>query len=165
MGGIWTAYADVRQLAAHLCFGLLPGDFGIWLCRDEWDEAKDEPKTAEAIFEGAKVAENRYVADIPCMKKIIAELDAGLHARSDADVWRHVEKACRLFNARWKSTPTWNFLHKPLRDINALAKDMARHGSVDEEQVDEIKAVAKAPLSDPKTQRKLRSLLKDAAVY
>jgi hypothetical protein len=164
MGGIWTAYADVRQLAAHLRFGLLPADFSIWLCRDEWDSAHTEPKTAEAIFEGAQAADNRYVADIPRMRKIIAELDAALHARSNADAWRRIDTACRMFNARWKSTPTWNFVHKGLPDVKALARHVARYGSVDDEQKEGITAIAKAPRFDAKAQRKLQSLLKDAVV-
>jgi hypothetical protein len=165
MDGGWTAYADVRQLAAHLRFGLLPRDFSIWLCRNEWDHADEEPKTAEAIFDGAEAAKNRYIEDIPRMKRIIAELDAALQARSDAESWRRVDKAWRLFNSRWKSTPTWNFLHKALRDINVLARDVARHGSVDEELKEEIKAIAKSVFSQPKAQRELRSLLKEATVY
>jgi hypothetical protein len=165
MGGVWTAYADVRQLAAHLRFGLLPGDFSIWLCRNEWDADDDKPKPAEAIFDGAEAAKNRYVEDIPLMKKIIAELDAAMQADSNTDAWRGVDKACRLFNARWKSTPTWNFFHKPLRDVKALARDVARHGSVDEEQKEGIKAIANGTLSSAKVQRELRSLLKEVAVY
>jgi hypothetical protein len=165
MSGSWTGYADVRQLAAHLRFGLLPGDFSIWLCRNEWDSADGEPKAAEAIFDGAKAADNRYIEDIPRMKKIIAELDAAIHAGSNADAWRHVDKACRLFNSRWKSTPTWNFFHKPLRDVKGLARDVARHGSVDEELKEGIKAIANGILSSAKVQRELRSLLKEVAVY
>jgi hypothetical protein len=157
MGGGWTGYADVRQLAAHLRFGLLPEDFSIWLCRSEWDPADDEPKAAEA-------AKNRYIEDIPRMKKIIAELDAAIQARSNADAWRSVDKACRLFNSRWRSTPTWNFFHKPFRDVKALARDVARHHSVDEEEKEKIKAIAKETLSTA-AQRELRSLLKEAVVY
>ena len=65
MAGLWTAYPSAQNLAAHLRFGLLPGDFSIWLCRDEWDPAPEEPKTAEMIFEGAQTANNRYTEDIP----------------------------------------------------------------------------------------------------
>jgi hypothetical protein len=165
MGGGWTGYADVWQLAAHLRFGLLPLDFSIWLCRNEWDSADQEPKAAEAIFEGAEAAKNRYVADIPRMRKVIAELDAAIHMSSDPDAWRQIEKACRFFNSRWKSTPTWNFVHKPLRDVNALARDMTRHRSIDEEQADAIKVIARGSLAHAKAQMALRSLLKEAAVY
>jgi hypothetical protein len=122
------------------------------------------PKTAEMIFEGAQAANNRYVEDIPLMKKVTAELDAALAADDQLEAWLRVQKACRLFNTRWKSTPTWTFVHKPLRDIKALARDMAAHGNV-QEQATEIKTLAKASLADRDAQRKLRSLLKDAAIY
>ena len=42
---------------------------------------------------------------------------------------------------------------------------MSRHGSIDEEQADAIKLIAKGSLASAKVQRELRSLLKEAAVY
>jgi hypothetical protein len=96
MAGVWTAYPGVRELAAHLRFGLLPAHFSIWLCRHEWDASVSEPKTAESIFEGVGAAENRYVKDIRLMKQIVAELDLALAAADESDTWRRVQKACRL---------------------------------------------------------------------
>jgi hypothetical protein len=161
--GAWTAYPAVQKLAAHLRFGLLPDDFSIWLCRDEWDLNPQELKTAEVIFEGAKSANNRYAGDIPVMQEIIAELDGSMKA-DEAEAWRRVQKACRMFNARWKSTPTWNFLHKPMRGLKALLNDIKKHRGIEEEHRDIIKALATSDLSDQKSQRLLRTLLQDAVV-
>jgi len=145
--------------------GFCQGTSAFWLCRSEWYSADPEPKGAEAVFEGAEAAKNRYVADIPRMKKIIAGLDSAMNTSNDAEAWRHGERACRLFNSRWKSTPTRNFVHKPLRDVNVLARDMARLGSIDEDQADATKSIAKGSLANVNAQRDLRSLLKEAAVY
>jgi hypothetical protein len=163
MSAGWTAYPGVLDLAAHLRFGLIPCDFSIWLCRDEWDPAYQDPKTAEMIFEGAQAECNRYVEDIPLMKKVIAELDKALEARGD-ETWRHLETACRRFNARWKSTPTWNFEHKPLRDVKALARDIRRSQTTGNGEKDEIRVLAAASVLDIKAQRRLRSYPRDAAV-
>jgi hypothetical protein len=162
--GVWMAYPSPQKLAAHLRFGLLPLQFSIWLCRDEWDSTPEQPKIAEMIFEGAQTANNRYVQDIPIMKKVIAELDVALKTAADTDAWRRVQKACRIFNSRWESAPTWNFVHKPLRGFKALVKDMTVRASVDEEYTEQIKALATTELSDPKAQRKLKALLKEAVV-
>jgi len=164
MAGVWTAYPNAQKLAAHLRFGLLQAEFSIWLYRDEWDSAPQEPRTAEMIFAGAEAANNRYVEDIPLMKKVIAELDVALQTADGTDAWRRVQKACRMFNSRWKSTPTWNFLHKPLQGIKALARDMTGRGTVDEEHTEQIRALAATELSDRKAQRRLKALLKDAVV-
>lgn len=162
--GVWTAYPGVHSLVAHLRFGLLPLDFATWLSRDEWDSAPREPKTAEMLFEGAQAANNRRVADFPLMKKVIAQLDAALETTDEAVAWRKLQMACRIFNSRWESTPTWNFAHKPFRDIRALLKDMTARESIDDEQKRELKSLATQSLSDPKTQRRRRALLKKAAV-
>ena len=164
MAGVWTAYPSIQKLAAHLRFGLLPGEFSLWLCRDEWDSAPREPKTAEMIFDGAQTEHNRYIGDIPIMKKVIAELDVSMNADNDGEAWRGVQKACRIFNLRWKSTPSWDFLHKPLRDFAALVKDLTVRATADEEIDEQIKALVARPLSSLKAQRTFKALLKEAVV-
>jgi hypothetical protein len=164
VAGVWMAYPSIQKLAAHLRFGLLPSEFSIWLSRDEWDSTPQEPKTAEQIFEGAQTVNNRYIGDIPLMKKVVAELDIALRTDDDGDAWRRVQKACRMFNSRCESTPTWNFVHKPLRGLKALLMDMTVCGSVAEELAEQMKALSTTQLSNRKAQRKLKALLKEAVV-
>ena len=66
---------------------------------------------------------------------------------------------------RWESTPTWNFPHRPLRDIDALLEDMAEYESMDQEITEEIAAIAATHLSDQAAQRRLKYLLKEAVVF
>ncbi len=164
-GGIWTAYPSVQNLAAHLRFGLLPHEFSIWLCRREWDPNPREPKPAEAIFEGATLAKNHYIADIPLMQGIITELDLALKATTRSMATAKVRKACSMFNKRWESTRTWDFLHRPLPTKTALLKDIRSRGYIPEGDTDALIALLKRPLNTAKEQRTLRQLLKDFLVY
>lgn len=163
MAGIWTAYPNPNKAAAHLRFGLMPCDFSIWLCRDEWDPSPKQPKLAEDIFAATRTAGNRYIADIPIMERIIATLDASINTKDDEVAWRVLEKACRAFNTRWASTPTWNFEHRPRRDVSALLRDMAKKRAIDPHD-DQIRAIAASAPSRATAQRDLRSLLRDTVI-
>jgi hypothetical protein len=160
--GIWTAYSDVRQLAAHLRFGLLPCDFAIWLARDEWDPAYRRPLTVEDLCRQARAA-RRDTADCPRMLEIVACLDAALAAGTPAAAWRRTTQACQQFNRRWKSTPSWNFLHRPLRNLDSLARDLAAKGCGDFLDAGLGARLAQPPF-DRAAQRDLRALLANLAV-
>lgn len=161
--GIWNAYPDVRRLAAHLRFGLLPCHFGIWLCRDEWDPRYRRPCTVEDLCRGARAAGNRYAAHIPLMEEIAATLDRAVAAAMPAEAWRHTRDTCRRFNRRWRSTPSWNFVHLPLKDGKALLRDLA---AKDQSGLltTKLKAQFARPPLNENTQAALREVLQNAAV-
>lgn len=137
--GWWNSYPGLEELANHLRFALLPGFFGTWLCRDEWDAAYTHdytcPISLEALFAGAQAANNRYVSDIPRMQEIVALLEKPTSTS--------VRKAVRLFNERWGQTHTWALqltlfssilsVGKHLREneTSELARGMARTAWLD----------------------------------
>lgn len=165
MSGFWDAYPSIQGVAAHLRFGLLPLEFSIWLCRDEWDPAPREPKTAETIFEGAIAANIRYCEDIPLMRSIIAELDIAMKATKPSAAVAGVQKAADMFNERWQSTHTWDFFHKPLPNKTALLKHIKSKGYIQEGDTKALVKLLRGSLQDEKHQRQLRELLKDFLVY
>jgi hypothetical protein len=113
------------------------------------------------------LAGREYQTDNPFDRQPLGTEPVFLHSETTAPLpygWSRVQKACRLFNSRWASTPTWNFVHKPLRNFNALAKDMISSGSIDQQQKEQIKTLATGTSFDQKAQRKLRTLLKEAVL-
>ena len=165
MEGRWSSYPAPQHLAAHLRFCLLPLDFSIWLCREEWDETPSKPKVAEEIWAGAKAAGIEYAKDIPAMEKVVKALDQAIMAQDADESWALIQKACRTFNKRWASTPTWNLVHRPLRDAKALVRDLVKRNSSDLVDGDEVKGLAVLDFSDPKSAKRLRSILKEALVF
>src|SRR5580704_17820516 len=160
MAGMWTAYPTAQKLSAHLRFGLLPADFAIWLCRDEWDTNLHIPKLVEDIFAGARKAENQYTGDLPTMQRIIDLLDASMAATDDAAAWGLLENACQTFNSGWQSTPTWNFVHQPLRGREALIVHMTEKDAANQKTLNAVVSLASSPESDAQ----LRSLLSESIV-
>ena len=165
MEGSWSSYPIPQHLAAHLRFGLLPLDFSIWLCREEWDETPKKPKTAEEIWACAKAAGIKYAKDIPAMEKVVKALDQAITAQDADESWTLIEKACRTFNKRWASTPTWNLVHRPLRDAKSLVRDLVKRDSSEMVDEDDVRALTSLDFSDPKAAKRLRSILKEAIVF
>jgi hypothetical protein len=101
--GWWNSYPGLEELASHLRFALLPGFFGTWLCRDEWDSTYTHddtcPISLRELFARARGANNRYVSDIPRMEEIAVLLEKPTATS--------VRKAVKLFNERWANTHTW----------------------------------------------------------
>jgi hypothetical protein len=165
MAGIWLAYPTPQQMASHLNYGILPNLFSIWLCRDEWDPNPMKPLTLQDLFSGARKAENRYVNDIPRMEATAKLVETAMRSRRAAAAWRDIEVACRRFNARWKSTPTWNFVLRPYRDPEAVARAIVRHcGFVVDVDKSQVRELATRILSDRKAQKQFKALLADCVV-
>ena len=121
--GWWSSYPGVEELANHLRFAVLPGFFGTWLCRDEWDPtyATDHtsPIRLDDLFAGARKANNRYASDIPRMEEIAKLLDKP-SATS-------VRKAVKQLNERWAETHTWSLQLVLFSSILSVGKHIREH--------------------------------------
>ena len=163
MGASWTAYSCPQKLAAHLRFGLLLGEFSIWLCREEWDKDASKVVSLESLFEGARAANSAYCADIPLMEKLAAQLDQAMIAHDDAQAFSLIQSTCRKFNRRWGKTSTWDFEHRPLKNLKQLSQDVLKRENCALDH-DEFKEVAAGALINAKKQREFKNMLEEATV-
>lgn len=121
--GLWMSFPGTKQMINYLRFCCLPSMWSIWLCREEWDDMYD-PGGVDSIdltclFNGARRDGNRHCVDIPRMERIVRLLDQG--------TWEALDQAVRLFNRRWRSTPTWDFSLKIFRTPVEMGRHLLRH--------------------------------------
>ncbi len=162
MSGQWFSYPGVEDLISHLRFGVLPWIFGIWLCRDEWDE-EEGPIELDDLFEAARTHESRYLADIPVMEKIESNLKHGADAEAEEAVVL-LSRAIRTFNRRWKRTRTWDFELRVFPDIESVARDIRRRDCSELGKDLTMRGLAAAILRDRRREKEFRALLHEAAV-
>ena len=161
--GMWFAYPGVQELVAHLRFAVLPVTFAIWLCRDEW--TKDEHPVdlatllAEAIEHGS-----RYAADLPVMERIADLLGEAASAKRPKVAQELVEKAIRLFNRRWRSTPTWAFRLQFFDSVEKVARDIAKRNNCIDLDPTAFKELSSRVLTEPKADRAFRKVLAEAGL-
>lgn len=161
--GMWFAYPGAREMALHLQFVVLPELFGVWLCRDEW--VKDGSRVdLEALFDEARVQESRYIADLPVMQRVTDLIQQAASAKSTKASIEHLQKALRVFNRRWRHTPTWGFHLKPFLTPETVAKDIARRNRCSDLNKKEFLELTGRIFKDPKAEKAFRFALSQAGV-
>lgn len=161
--GMWFAYPGIQELAAHLQFVILPTKFGIWLGREEWSQ-DDQPIDLGTLFAEARQHGSRYAADLPVMERIAALLSEASSLKKPAAARERVEQAIRVFNRRWKHTPTWDFRLQFFDSVAKVAQDIAKRNCCIDLEPKAFKALAKRVEVDPKAERAFRKILQDAGV-
>jgi hypothetical protein len=158
--GVWHAHPDVESAALNLRHFILPQLFGTWLCRSQFDEDRGAV-SCEDLFDRAQTVDNPYCADIPVMQRVVAAVDQALVGRAGA--YGELVKATRIFNRRWRRTPSWSFEIKPFDDLVKVGRHVAEHAHDVEPEPHEWRALARdAAAGHPRAQKRFREVLMNA---